>query len=240
MFNHGFSDETAIEKIVKDFLDIDLSGKPLKKILVEIALKFDKRNKNLSSTSGQFSSQHLKVKFDYIIGRVIKLYELDETNVVNVKKFFWDTANALRIVRQSKDLWPDNEIKKSSTETNNKPESETNRSINEKPFTEILKVTLYEYRDSNLNINSYAYFEKESLVVDYWKLTDNYEDECFTIVTKENLAKLYTELEVENENKSEILIRLRNSFNGRNCLEEVKKFLELKNIRFEYNVRLDD
>ncbi|MSP85745.1 MAG: hypothetical protein EXR18_07985 [Flavobacteriaceae bacterium] len=240
MFNHGFSDETAIEEIVKDFIGIDISGKPLKKVLVAIAIKFDERYKNLQPTYAQFSSQHLKVKFEYIIGRVIGLYELDETNVVNAKKFFWDTANAFRIVRQSKEPWPDYEIKKYSTETKNKSVTETNLIIEAKSFAEILEETLYEYQDSDFNINSYAYFEKDNLVVDYWKLADNYEDEYFTIVTKENLAQLYRELEIENENKAELLIALMNAFKGENCFEKVKDFLELKNIPFENNVRHDD
>ena len=102
-FNHGFSDKTAIEEIVKDFIGIDISGKPLKKVLVEIAIKYDESYKNLQPTYAQFTSQSLRVKYEYIIGRVIGLYELDEMTVENVKKFFWDTTNAFRIVKNSID-----------------------------------------------------------------------------------------------------------------------------------------
>ena len=240
MFNHGFSDEKAIEEIVKDFVGIDINGKPLKQVLEEIAIKFDERYKNLQPTYALFSSQNLKVKFEYIISRVIILYELDETNAANVKKFFWDTAIAFRTLRQSKESVLDYEIKKASTENKNISRTAPDSINKAKSFTEILEVTLYEYEDSNINITSYAYFEKGNLVVDYWKLADNYEDEYFTIVTNENLSQLYQELEIENENKSELLITLRNVFKGDKCFEKVKDFLKIKNIPFENIVRHDE
>jgi hypothetical protein len=232
MFNHGFSDETAIEEIVKNYMGIEISDQPLNKVLESMAMKFDERYRNLQPTYAQFSSQHLKVKFEYIIGRVIGLYELDERDVVNVKKFFWDSVNAFRVANQPKEHLPDYEIKKSC--------SQTNLIIDAKSFPEISEVTLYEYQDSDFNINSYAYFEKDNLVVDYRKLTDNYEDEYFTIVTKENLVLLYRELEIENEDKTELLIALMHEFKGENCFQKVKDFLALKNIPFENSVRHDD
>ena len=102
------------------------------------------------------------------------------------------------------------------------------------------QVTLYEYQDHRININSYAYFEKENLVVDYWKLSDNYEDEYFTLVKKENLDQLYREFEIKNENKAELLIGLMNAFKGENCFEKVKEFFKLKNISFENIIRHDE
>ena len=99
------------------------------------------------------------------------------------------------------------------------------------------RVTLYEYRDHRININSYAYFEKENLVVDFWKLGDNYEDEYYIQVNKENIGRLYREFEIKNENKAELLIGLVNAFNGEKCFEEIQEFFNLKNIPSENSIR---
>jgi hypothetical protein len=102
------------------------------------------------------------------------------------------------------------------------------------------EVTLYEYKDSNVNIKSCTYFEKDDLVVDFWKLGNNYEDEFITIVKKDQLENLYKALEIEIENKAELLKGLMNAFKGKDCFEKVKGYLELKNISFENNVRHDE
>jgi hypothetical protein len=99
------------------------------------------------------------------------------------------------------------------------------------------QVTLYEYKDRNVNINSYAYFEKDDLVIDFWKLGNNSEIEYFIVVKKDRLEKLYKAFKIENENKAELLIGLMNAFKEEDCFEKVKGFLELKNIPFEKSVR---
>jgi hypothetical protein len=232
MFNHGFSDEITIEEIVEKYTGVDIRKKPLKKVLASMATKFDEKYKNLQPTYAQFSSPHLRVKFEYLIGRVIGLYELDEEATIRVKKFFWDTASALRIVRQSKKPWPDYEIKKPVIETTIIPES--------KSVVEKLKVALYEYQDSDLNINSYAYFEKEDLIIDYWQLSANYEDEYFLTVKNEHLGMLYSKFEIEDNNRALLLTKLVNVFSDENCFEKLKSFLILNNILFENNARHDE
>ncbi len=102
------------------------------------------------------------------------------------------------------------------------------------------KVTLYEYHDLKVNINSYAYFENENLVVDYWILTYNSENEYVTLIKKENLDKLYREFKIEDENKAELLIGLMNAFKGEKCFEKLKEFLNLKNISFDNTVQHDE
>jgi len=240
MFNHGFSDEITIEEIVEKYTGVDIKGKPLKKVLASMAAKFDEKYKNLQPTYAQFSSHHLKIKFEYLIGRVIGLYELDEKDTINVKQFFWDTASALRIVRQSKKPWPDYEIKKSNIEPINKSTIETAIIPGSKSVGEKLEVTLYEYQDSDLNINSYAYFEKEDLIIDYWKLSAKYEDEYFVTVKNEHLGMLYSKFKIENNNRTLLLIKLVNAFSDKNCFEKVKSFLSLNNILFEINARHDE
>jgi hypothetical protein len=89
MFNHGFSDEITIEEIVLKYIGVDIREKPLKKVLVSMAVKYDERYKNLQPTYAQFSSPHLRVKFEYLIGRVIGLYELNEEDTGSVKEVDW-------------------------------------------------------------------------------------------------------------------------------------------------------
>ncbi len=102
------------------------------------------------------------------------------------------------------------------------------------------EVTLYEYKDHRISINSYAYFDEDNLVVDYWTLSDKYEDEYFTRVKKENLNLLYREFEIDKENEAELLIALRNAFKGENCYDKIKEFFIQKNIPFLNSVQHDE
>jgi hypothetical protein len=234
MFKHGFSDELPIEEIVESFLDIKIRDKPLKKVLVKMASKYDKRYKNLQPTYAQFSSQSLRVKFEYLLSRVIGLYELGDIETTSRKKFFWELTSALRTVRMSKVSDLKHTLPKNSKIEPNTDVTKT-LSVGEK-----LEVALYEYRNGTLNINSYAYFEKDDLVIDYWKLSDKREDEYFITVKKENLETLCKKLETENNNKELLLNELLNEFSGVNCFEKVKSFLTLNNIMFEFNERYDE
>ena len=240
MFNHGFSDEITIEEIVLKYIGVDIKGKPLKKVLASMAVKYDERYKTLRGPAAQFSAAHMNIKFGYLIGRVIGLYELNEVDTSRVRKFFWDTASALRIVRHSKKPVNDYEIKKPNTEPIKKLVIKTTIIPESKSIAEKLKVALYEYQDSDLNINSYAYFEKDDLIIDYWKLSANYEDEYFLTVKNEHLGMLYSKFEIENNNRALLLVKLVSAFSGENCFEKVKSFFSLNNVLFENNARHDE
>lgn len=105
--NHGFSDELPIDEIVNEYLGVDINDKPLKKVLASIASIYDDRYQNIKPHYfANYKLQYLKVKFEYIIDRVIGLYELDELDIMICKEFFWNTASAFRIDRKSKsDYW---------------------------------------------------------------------------------------------------------------------------------------
>ena len=102
------------------------------------------------------------------------------------------------------------------------------------------EITLYEFNDANININSYVYYENENLVVDYWKLGDHYEDEYFIIVSKSDLNKLFNEFEIQNQNKAELLIVIHNIFKGENSFNSFKEYLSIRKIHFENLVRHDE
>lgn len=105
--NHGFSDEIPIAEIVQEYLGVDINDRSLKKVLISIASIYDDRYQIIKpSYFANYKLQYLKVAFEYIIDRVIGLYELDEEDIIICKDFFWNTASAFRIVRKSKpDYW---------------------------------------------------------------------------------------------------------------------------------------
>lgn len=102
------------------------------------------------------------------------------------------------------------------------------------------QVTLYDNGGGSVYVNSYAYFEKEDFVVDFWKLGYSFEDEYYLIVDKKNVSLLYKEFKIESENKSDLLIGILNAFNGKDCFEKYEKFLEFKKIPHNNNVRHDE
>ena len=101
------------------------------------------------------------------------------------------------------------------------------------------EVTLYEFKDGNITINSLAYFEKDILVVDYWKLGYRYEDEYFTYVYPENLSLLFHKFEIEKENNSALLIAILNMFKGEHSFTIFREFLSENNIPFSGSTRHD-
>jgi hypothetical protein len=121
-----------------------------------------------------------------------------------------------------------------------KTETEENKIREFKSKLKRNEITLYEFTDARININSYVYFEEENLVVDYWKLGDNYEDEYFIMVSKSDLNKLFNEFEIKNHNKAELLIVIYNIFKGENGFNSFKEYLSLSQIPFENRVRHDE
>ena len=240
MFQHGFSDETPIEEILRSHLGIELKQEPLKEVLVKMASRFDSQRQNLQPTYAQFSLQSMKVKFEYLIGRVIRLYELDDLDAANQKKFFWQLVSELKETRMSKSEGSKSKTKGLKNDLTTITKSETNNLREASAVDTKLEVTLYDYQDASLNINSYAYFENDDLVIDYWRLDYRTEDEYFVTVKKENLGILYSVLEIEEDRKQLLLAKLSSTFSDVNCLDNLKSFLSLNNIAFDFSVHHDE
>ncbi len=102
------------------------------------------------------------------------------------------------------------------------------------------EVVLYEYKSMELNINSYAYFENENLIIDYWKLGGNYEDEIFITIENQDIVRLYKEFNVDADTsiKRELLLQsILKAFNGESCFRKIEKFLIEKNIPHSKSAR---
>jgi hypothetical protein len=92
-------------------------------------------------------------------------------------------------------------------------------------------VILYEYAKIPIYINNRAYFDKEKLIIDYWKLANDYEDEVFLIIEESQLIKLYSEFDIKNKNKRALLNELLLEYEGdEDCFIKIIQFLETKHI----------
>jgi hypothetical protein len=159
MFQHGFSDETPIEEILRSHLGLELKQEPLKEVLVKMASRFDSQRQNLQPTYAQFSLQSMKVKFEYLIGRVIRLYELDDLDAANQKKFFWQLVSELKETRMSKSEGPKSKTKGLKNDLTTITKSETNNFLH----WFILKVNRWKKAPliSKLFVPLFPYFSKQ-------------------------------------------------------------------------------
>lgn len=92
------------------------------------------------------------------------------------------------------------------------------------------EVALYDFNSSSHYIQSNAYFEKDHLVVDHWKLTDNFEYKELCLVAPTNLNRLLEYFQIQGKNKAELLISLPNAFKGREAYANFWKFLDENHI----------
>ena len=140
---------------------------------------------------------------------------------------------------QAENPWPDYFIK--NVEKNDK---ETNRnSTNKLPSNAsqnielITEVTLYKFNKENLFISSYAYFENNDFIIDYGKISGDYEDEYFIKVKNESLVDLYNKMNIVPNNKTELLKSILIRFSGIDSFQKFEFFLKENNLIYEYNVR---
>jgi hypothetical protein len=95
-------------------------------------------------------------------------------------------------------------------------------------------VILYEYAEMPIYIDSRAYFDKEKLIIDYWKLANDYEDEIFLIIEEPYLLKLYQEFDIKDKNKRALLKELLLEYEGdEDCFNKIIQFLEDKHILYD-------
>lgn len=239
MNQHAFSDDKPIQEIIQSYLNIDISNKPLKKLLGEIAADYDRRYSNTQPTYAAHSIFYLKQKFDYLINRVIELYALDNNNTSKARFYFWELTEALQKVRQAAKPWPDyylpgtiHKIPKISTKEN-KTLTEVSK------FKPVDDITLYEYQDARLNLKCNAYFEMFKLIICYWKMSDIYDEEYYIKVGDEGLTKLYRVMEIENGDRSALLEKLLVLFAGEKACSRIESYFDDHNIVYDTRVKRD-
>ncbi|OZA62432.1 MAG: hypothetical protein B7X72_12010, partial [Sphingobacteriia bacterium 39-39-8] len=98
------------------------------------------------------------------------------------------------------------------------------------PKETVLEKELYKYHDNKVDIESLAYFDSNRLVVDYWKLYDNYESEEFIYVSEDETKKLKNHFYV-SEN-SALLFKIKETCSGKESFELFEKLLNKLEILF--------
>lgn len=86
-----------------------------------------------------------------------------------------------------------------------------------------LERELYKCHDHKVDMESLAYYDEERLVVDYWKLYDNYESEEFIYVAKEGIEILNKYFYATD--KSELLWKIQEVCSGADSIEKFEKLL---------------
>ena len=237
-FGENFSKKTPLEEVINSYTGIQIQDKKFEYVLILMAEEYSAKYSRIGATNGQFIAGNMTQKFSFLISELFKLFEVKNSEIEYNKKYFWELANAhiiLRNAKRTKEYYKTN----SSIAKNSKISSIPKQ----KPIL-VTEVTLYDYKDSRVNINSYAYFDQEDLVIDYWKLGDRYEDEYFVTIKGNELKSLCRKLEIQfnssSESKSELLKKLENIFKGSDCFLNVKLFLDKNQISFEQKVNHDE
>lgn len=230
ILNSGFSDKTSINRVLKFTMGLNIDGKDLYELLHIIALEFLKRDNRKTATNTQLKSWSLSDQFSHVVDRLIKFYDPDEERCKIAKEYYNSLVAELKEKEKQLSL-----VKSNPAPNNNQVIFKL--ILDDKSVWQKGEITLYEYKDASVNIDSKAYFEKEDLVIDYWILSERYEDEYLLTVKKEQLIKLCHKCEPNIKSKSELWQFLLDNFKGENAFWDVKKYLELKGISFDNGVR---
>ena len=99
------------------------------------------------------------------------------------------------------------------------------------------EVSLYDYDNNSIHLQSNAYYEEDSLVVDYWKLTDHSASEEYWTVAQNHLSHLFDYFRIQDKNKTELLIAIHNGFKGLNAVSTFVKFLDENHIPYSLRRR---
>ena len=86
-----------------------------------------------------------------------------------------------------------------------------------------LEKELYKYHNHKVDIESLAYYDDERLVVDYWKLYDNYESEEFISIAKNGIEILNKYFYASD--KTQLLWKIHETCSGSNSLEKFEMLL---------------
>lgn len=222
-----YFDDLSIEKYFLDNFKITIKNKPLEAIKNELELALSKIQVSDQPTYALHSRAHKYAKSQYARTRILHY------------SAFRKEDEYLEEIRSEKKL--EEKIERELEEKRNKKiTAEQNDISNEKIVIYEGKVTLYEFEDINTHTNSYAYFEDENLVIDYWVLGNKYEDEYFMTIQKNQFEKLYSLFQIDKKNRNEILKAFAIKFKGQGCYKDAQSYLESNSIEFDIKVRHDE
>lgn len=218
-FNDDYIDDNSIEKYFSEKFKIDIKNKTLREVNDEID---DFISKILVSEQPTFA----------LHSRVHK-YALNEyaRNRILFYSAFRDEQKYIELVRKFEES---KSVKKESI-LSNPAENQKSNAVFEGG-----RITLCEFSDFNTNINSYAYFENEDFVVDYWMLGSSYENEYFITIKKDRLVELLYSFHIINNNRDKLLLTIAKNFSGKDCFKNFEAHLKSNKIKYDLSVRHDE
>lgn len=226
-YEKDYFDDLSIEKYFLDNFKITIKNKSLEAIKNELELALSKIQVSDQPTYALHSRAHKYAKSQYARTRILYY------------SAFRKEEEYLEEIRSEKKL--EEKIKRELEERRNKKiTAEQNDISDEKIVISKGEVTLYEFEDINTNINSYAYFEDENLVIDYYVLGNKYEDGYFMTIQKNQFEKLYSLFQIDKQNRNEILKAFAIKFKGQGCYKDAQSYLEINSIDFDIRVRHDE
>jgi len=103
-----------------------------------------------------------------------------------------------------------------------------------------MKVNLYNLKEDNIRVTVDAYFNDGALVVEGYDIGSKVKEllgdsdyEYFVTVTKEEVGKVYSSLNIEGGNKIKLLEEIQKSFKGNSAYRDYRDWLESENITGE-------
>jgi hypothetical protein len=220
-------EDLSIEQYFLDHFKITIKNKSLETVKNEIEQVLANIRLSDQPTYAAHSRGHKNARSKYARTRILYY------------SAFREEEEYLEEIRSKKEL--EEKIERELEENRNKKIAEEQNDVSaEKIVISRGKVCLYEFEDTNTNMNSYAYFESENLVIDYWVLGNKYEDEYFMTIQKNQFEKLYSVLQINEKNRNEILKALAMKFKGQGCYKDIQNYLEINSIEFGVRVYHDE
>ena len=94
------------------------------------------------------------------------------------------------------------------------------------------EICLFKLASIESNMNCYAKFEKNQLILDYWNMTGNYEDEILFYIEEKQWPKLQSILSI-GQSPEEMLYALKRIFNASGILSKIESFLNDNEIQHQ-------
>jgi hypothetical protein len=94
------------------------------------------------------------------------------------------------------------------------------------------EICLFKLASMESNMNCYAKFEKNQLILDYWNMTGNYEDEILFYIEEKQWPKLQSILNI-GQSPEVMLYALKRTFNASDILSKIESFLTENEIQHQ-------
>ncbi|CAN5656917.1 hypothetical protein BH23THE1_BH23THE1_34530 [soil metagenome] len=107
IFPHGFDDDKPINEILKSYAGVDMEGKSVQDVFSLLATSYAYKYARLQATYGVYTSQHLKIKYKYLLNRMFDYFKTKDEKKQIIQDEFWQFAQ-IEIVREKTERYKPN------------------------------------------------------------------------------------------------------------------------------------